>query len=177
MFDGTLRHLGPAPIAELARILPAVSDTVWNANPIRQERFAMHRQTRSLIFRYVPGDEPAVFHDLPPWLAWRARLEPVVEAATASFGPGKACRILLANLEAGGRIAMHRDHGPTYERTHRVHVPVITDPAVRFYIDGDNYFLDAGEAYEINNLLPHGVANDSESDRVHLIIDYLPDAA
>ena len=176
MFDGLVRNLGPAPVATLQAMLPAISEAVWLGDPFRQQAFQVHRQTRSLIFRHIPGDDPAASQDLPPLLAWKDRLRPVLDAVSAQFGPGQCCRIMLASLPPGCQITPHKDHGEAYARTHRVHVPLQTDPGVRFLVDGEDFHLEAGIIYEVNNLLEHGVVNNGEVDRVHLIVDYLEDA-
>ncbi|MCA9792618.1 MAG: aspartyl/asparaginyl beta-hydroxylase domain-containing protein [Candidatus Eremiobacteraeota bacterium] len=51
-------------------------------------------------------------------------------------------------------------------------MPLITHPAVSFEVDGEGFHLERGRAYEINNLLAHGVKNPGPGDRVHLIFDY-----
>ena len=35
-----------------------------------------------------------------------------------------------------------------------------------------NNKIKEGEIIEFNNLIPHGVKNDSDFDRIHIIIDY-----
>lgn len=172
-FDGRIRHLGSAPIAAIQSLLPSVSEAVWLSNPFRQQVFKMHRQTRSLIFRHISGEDPAEHYDLPPWRAWQGVLQPTLAAVEAAIGPGCCCRILLASLPPSRRIFPHRDRGSAYEMTHRVHVPIQTDPQVRFSVDGEDHHLEAGEIYEVNNLLEHGVTNESRLDRVHLIVDFL----
>lgn len=172
-FDGKLRHLGRAHIAELQALLPKISEGVWLQNPFRQTTYEVHRQTRSLIFRQVRGDHPADSYDLPIFRAWQGMLSPILTQIGDCYGPGRFSRIMLANLPAGCAIPPHRDHGDAYALTHRVHVPVQTSPDVAFYIDGEDHFLECGEIYEINNLLDHGVTNAGADDRIHLIADYL----
>ena len=58
--------------------------------------------------------------------------------------------------------------------SHRIHVPITTDPRVRFMIDGRPYHLEVGQAYEINNQQQHSVMNNSKDDRITFIFDYLP---
>lgn len=172
-FEGRIRHLGSAPLAPLQSLLPSVSETVWLSNPFRQRAFKVHQQTRSLVFRNIPNDDPTGYYDLPPWQAWQGILQPVLAAVEEALGPGCCCRILLASLPPSCRIMPHRDHGRAYEMTHRVHIPIQTDPKVRFSIDGQDYHLEAGEIYEVNNQLEHGVTNASRVDRVHLLVDFL----
>jgi quercetin dioxygenase-like cupin family protein len=50
----------------------------------------------------------------------------------------------------------------------------VTNPRVRFMIDGRPYQLEVGEAYEINNQKVHSVMNKGAEDRINFIFDYLP---
>ena len=45
-----------------------------------------------------------------------------------------------------------------------------------FFVDGEKKNLKTGEIWEIDNTKLHKVENLSNSDRVHLIVDILPNA-
>ena len=87
---------------------------------------------------------------------------------------GTIIRAMAAKLLAGGRIVPHRDSHPSFGAGHRIHVPIITNPRVRFMIDGRPYQLQVGEAYEINNQKVHSVMNKGAEDRINFIFDYMP---
>jgi quercetin dioxygenase-like cupin family protein len=53
----------------------------------------------------------------------------------------------------------------------RIHVPVSTDPAVEFRLDGQRIEMAEGEAWYLDLNLPHAVVNRGSSARVHLVID------
>jgi hypothetical protein len=53
-------------------------------------------------------------------------------------------------------------------------VPIVTNPRVRFMIDGRPYRFEPGQAYEINNQRSHSVMNKGSEDRIHFIFDYVP---
>ena len=55
----------------------------------------------------------------------------------------------------------------------QLHPSLQTDPRVIIRIGDGGYHLEPGQAYEINNLLVHAVTNDSDVDRIHLIVDFL----
>ena len=57
---------------------------------------------------------------------------------------------------------------------HRIHVPITTNDAVRFMIEGKAYSFEVGNAYEINNQKSHSVMNLSKEDRISFIFDYVP---
>ena len=90
---------------------------------------------------------------------------------------GTIIRAMAAKLLAGGRILPHRDSHPSFGAGHRIHVPIATNPRVRFMIDGRPYQLEVGQAYEINNQKIHSVMNKGDTDRINFIFDYLPPSA
>jgi aspartyl/asparaginyl beta-hydroxylase (cupin superfamily) len=75
---------------------------------------------------------------------------------------------------AGNVITPHHDRHPSFHCGHRIHVPITTNPRVRFMIDGQPYQLKVGEAYELNNQKTHSVMNKGADDRITFIFDYVP---
>ena len=90
---------------------------------------------------------------------------------------GTIIRAMAAKLLAGGRILPHRDSHPSFAVGHRIHVPIVTNPRVRFMIDGRPFQLEVGQAYEINNQKTHSVMNKGTTDRINFIFDYVPPGA
>ena len=89
---------------------------------------------------------------------------------------GSVIRAMAVRLRPGARITPHVDEHESFKISHRIHVPLITNPRVRFFIDGVPHRFEAGRAVEINNQLSHSVMNDGKTSRVHFIFDYLPPA-
>ena len=78
----------------------------------------------------------------------------------------------LARLDSKSEIGMHRDgNGPFLSLCHRIHVPIITNPDVKYVIDDVEYYWEKGNVYEFDNMRVHGVINRSEEYRVHLVIN------
>lgn len=96
---------------------------------------------------------------------------PHLRAALASFRcPLRTARLL--RLAAGSRIREHRDYDLAIEDGEvRIHVPVVTNPGVRFYLAGEPLALGEGESWYVNFNLPHRVDNLGDTDRVHLVVD------
>ena len=46
-----------------------------------------------------------------------------------------------------------------------------SNPDVKFVLDHKDYYLEPGHGYEINNQLTHEVRNESNIDRIHMIVD------
>lgn len=90
------------------------------------------------------------------------------------------CCPLLAvrflRLGAGSRIREHRDLDLGYEDGEvRIHVPVSTDPAVDFVLDGRRVEMADGEAWYMDLNLPHSVVNRGPTPRIHLVVDCVVD--
>ena len=66
----------------------------------------------------------------------------------------------------------HRDANAAAKWPHKIHVPLLTNDKVTFYVDGIGYHLPEGEAVEVNNMGVHAVKNDGDTDRIHLIFEY-----
>ncbi len=82
----------------------------------------------------------------------------------------KATRLL--NLKPGAIIKEHRDRELGFEEGEaRIHVPIITNPQVEFYIDNERVDMKAGECWYMNFDLPHRINNFGLTDRVHLVMD------
>jgi hypothetical protein len=96
---------------------------------------------------------------------------PGARTALAQFHcPLLAVRFL--RLGPGSRILEHSDLNLGFEDGEvRIHVPVSTDPAVEFRLDGQRIEMAEGEAWYLDLNLPHAVVNRGSSARVHLVID------
>ncbi|GEO10037.1 aspartyl/asparaginyl beta-hydroxylase domain-containing protein [Segetibacter aerophilus] len=88
-----------------------------------------------------------------------------------SFG----CSVMsvrLLNLKKGALIKEHRDAELSFEKGEaRLHIPLLTNKDVEFYVDGKQVVMREGECWYINANLPHRVLNGGETDRIHLVID------
>lgn len=84
--------------------------------------------------------------------------------------PIHAARLL--SLAPGSKILEHSDVDLDGEDgVLRVHIPIITDERVEFFVGGRRLVIAEGEAWCIDFSLPHRVTNGSDNDRVHLVID------
>jgi hypothetical protein len=80
--------------------------------------------------------------------------------------------VRLLKLSGGSRIREHRDHKLGLEDgVIRIHIPILTDPRVEFFVDNRRLVMNEGECWYVNFNLPHRVHNHSDIDRVHLVVD------
>lgn len=80
----------------------------------------------------------------------------------------------LDGMPPGSKIHRHFDQSPIFKVTNRVHLPLVTHPDVKFFIDDVPYHFSAGQYFEFDNSRFHEVVNDSPVLRIHLIVDLLP---
>jgi len=173
-----LRELGEVDSHALAEAVLALDDQAWHEEEYRQEEFDVHRETESVVLVFVNLDrwpELEVIKE-PGWDRLVDVAVPVMHDIIDRFYPkgGTIIRAMAAKLLAGGKIKPHTDTHPSFHMGHRIHVPITTNPRVRFMIAGRPHRFEIGKAYEINNQLNHSVANKGQEDRITFIFDYMP---
>jgi hypothetical protein len=172
----SVRRLGNVEIAALREAVVALPEQLWDAeNASKPNRFGALDATRHIIFRFVSNFlDWRDSYDGPLWPEWRGLVEPVLAAATAPYGyaNGSFPRIMLARMAPGGVIHPHRDQNPAAKWPHKIHVPLLTNPDVTFFVEGTSYHFAEGEAVEVNNMGRHAVQNRGTTDRIHLIFEY-----
>ena len=80
-------------------------------------------------------------------------------------------RSRLMRLAPGAQVQEHVDFNYHWYSRVRIHVPIVTEPAVRFYCGDDEVHMAAGEAWLFDSWRRHRVINGGTADRVHLVID------
>lgn len=102
---------------------------------------------------------------------------PLLESCpgVARFLDSLACPVMsarLLKLERGAVIKPHRDAELAFENGEaRLHVPIVTNPEVEFFIEDERVVMEPGTCWYVNANLTHGVTNGGETDRVHLVVD------
>ncbi|HKT32329.1 MAG TPA: sulfotransferase [Gammaproteobacteria bacterium] len=80
-------------------------------------------------------------------------------------------RSRLMRLAPGAEVTAHTDIDYYWRERIRIHVPVVTDPQVRFQCGGSEIHMRAGDAWIFDNWRPHRVINPSGITRIHLVVD------
>lgn len=89
--------------------------------------------------------------------------------------PGQKSRIRFLKLRAGGQIFAHSD--PLHQIDSgivRIHIPIRTNPSVDFTVHGKRIIMRAGQSWYVDVRFRHSVDNPGTEDRVHLVIDVVP---
>ena len=175
-----LKDLGAIDNTALSEAILAQPPEAWQEQEYRQLEYDVHRQTESIVLVFVNLEcwpEIEICKE-PGWDRLAEVAIPVMHGIIRQHYPpgGAIIRAMAAKLLAGGRISPHVDTHPSFHRGHRIHVPITTNPRVRFMIDGRPHQLQVGHAYEINNQKNHSVMNKGDEDRITFIFDYVPPA-
>ena len=175
------RDLGPVDIGALVPLVSRISKDAWQAEDARKENdFTVFHHTRHLVFRFTPGNRtPLDFYSTPAWAIWAPHLLPIMTQAIRyySFVAPEFPKVMLAKLEAGHAIDPHRDGAGSNLLTHKIHVPLQTNPGATFGAGGEVRHLALGHAYEVNNFGTHFSRNDGAQDRIHLIFEVFEKSA
>jgi hypothetical protein len=85
-------------------------------------------------------------------------------------------RVRLLQLKPGADIHEHRDDGDGWAVGKvRLHIPIITNDDVYFYVDGQRVIMNPGELWYCDFTRPHRVANKGNIGRIHLVMDVMVD--
>lgn len=102
---------------------------------------------------------------------------PILEACpyfcqiVKSFGCPKE-RVRLLRLAPGAVIHEHRDDGDGWAVGKvRLHVPIFTSEKIDFVVAGQRVIMRPGQLWYCDFTRPHSVANRSDIDRIHLVLD------
>lgn len=177
-FDGNLRELGAVDSTPLIDAVLALDEKAWQQQQYRQKAYSVHEDTESLVLVFCQGWPNIEITKEPAWACLHEVAVPLMhDIISKHFTPGGTIiRAMAAKLKPGGNIAPHMDTHLSFVNSHRIHVPISTNSAVRFMINGRPYRFEVGNAYEINNQLNHSVMNRGKEDRITFIFDYLPPA-
>ncbi len=80
-------------------------------------------------------------------------------------------RSRLMRLSGHAEVTRHVDQGYYWIERVRVHVPIVTQPTVRFECGDAAINMAAGECWLFDTWRQHRVINDAEQSRIHLVID------
>ena len=80
-------------------------------------------------------------------------------------------RTRLMRIDIESEVTPHVDTNRYWWDHLRVHIPIVTDPAVEFEVAGASVHMAAGECWVFDTWSSHRVVNPVDAPRVHLVID------
>ena len=148
----------------LAGEVSAIAEASWRAHP---QQFVGN----SMLPLVAVGGDPAnesFAGDMRPTPHLEAC--PYLRQVIASFGVTVG-RSRLMRLSGHAEVSRHVDQGYYWAERVRVHVPIVTQPTVRFECGGAEVNMAAGECWIFDTWRQHNVTNDAVQSRIHLVVD------
>ncbi len=175
----TIVHIGNFKIDNLKKELQSYKDE-WLIDTSRQEKGYTHRQTQmyricATDYEWIPGT-PIIteqFNTIKDESAKKELFD--IYKELEYYYSGKVIRCEFIKMFGNSEVLKHTDGGALLHYSRRVHIPLVTNDLVTFTVYNNTINMKESGWYEINNQLPHSVSNKSDQDRIHLIIDILPD--
>jgi len=148
-------------------------ESLWKDIPERKSWPAQEYTDLTLVYN-LPDSQTEAFGRLfvNEKLIQDMNLQELFNKLTLETGR-RLGRAMFIKLPAKKSIAKHIDRGHHLETCDRIHLPIITDNNVKFIINETVYPMPSGVVARINNNVLHGVENNSENDRVHLVMDFV----
>jgi len=150
-----------ASVEWIDHFVPQNYDGNWSVIPLRGKAGARHP-----VMMIYSDPTATLFEDTPMLQGC-----PYFRKVLAAFQcPLRAVRLM--RLTPGSRIKEHADLELSIEEgTARIHIPVVTNAGVEFYLNSSRVVMAAGSAWYLRLSDPHSVHNNGDSDRVHMVID------
>ena len=148
----------------LAAEVAALGEDCWMPHP---QGFPGNSMLPLIAVGGDPGNESFAGAMRPvPLLARCPYLTQVLASLGVTLG-----RTRLMRLAGHAEVTRHADMGYYWADRVRVHVPIVTQPTVRFECGGLVVNMAAGECWIFDTWRQHRVLNDAERSRIHLVVD------
>lgn len=163
-------------VERLSSQLSAQPD-LWSEITERQKYpGSAHKDSESIFLRWCAGKTvDAAFSEIPaynyPAFAKLPAAQELVQMVMLHANAKELGRALVVNLKAGGKVDQHIDEGSYADHYERFHVVIDSKPGNLFFCGNEAVEMKTGDIWWFNHKLEHWVQNDSDSPRIHLIVD------
>jgi hypothetical protein len=167
-------------------LLKQVQDNphLWNRYDMRTRMFenSPHREVDDIWLRYrgfdeFDPDDPQAFAGphISQWYGAYYELrdaETVIDSVMAGFPGAELGGVLITKIAPGKQVYRHTDAGYWHSEHYATKILILLQSAEGqlFNFDDKSYSGNAGDVFTFNNLIPHSVTNESEIDRISLIL-------
>jgi hypothetical protein len=87
---------------------------------------------------------------------------------------GKIGMCIFIKLPPNQEVDAHHDNGDYLGYSRRHHIALVTNEKTTFTVDKTTINMKPGDLWEINNNKLHYAINNGKTDRIHLLIDVVP---
>jgi hypothetical protein len=176
----TFVNHGVVDTQALAIEIRKIEDSPLWDDPHRKQIFEQQSATENLPFVWAPIVARKTFStfvntrllETPVGIEYTKITQQVLKLV-----PGKILHGGIIRMFPNTEIPMHYDGiHELWHCCHRLHLPVITEPGVRFTYGTVSRHLETNTLTEINNFLLHGVIHAGHNMRYHVMYDILPES-
>ena len=141
---------------------------------------ALSQGWRAILLKSKNGDVSGPTSQYPSWDFSDYRRTPYVDQLPyfRELMDQLKCpqgRMRIMRLSPGMVINLHRDVGAEVGclafKQVRLHVPIVTNDRVTFFVGGERIRMQVGHIYYVNFAKSHYVRNDGDEARTHLVMD------
>lgn len=150
---------------------------LWSENTIRQDfPESPHHQTQTILLRFnhfsAPEDALDEHESLDfPAYAKLPQARPLVNGLMARVAGERLGRVMIVRLPAGCKVDPHSDSGSHAAYYDRFHIVLESHEGNMFRVGDETVHMQTGQVWWFQNAIEHEAVNDSQHDRLHLIID------
>ena len=148
----------------LAVEVAALGEGVWRDHP---QKFPGNSMLPLLAAGGDPADESFAGQMAPTPELERC---PYLMQVLGSFGAVLG-RTRLMRLAGQAEVTAHVDEGYYWVERVRIHVPIVTQPTVRFECGDATVNMAAGDCWIFDTWREHNVHNDNDAHRIHIVAD------
>ncbi len=150
--------------AALAAELATLDESEWRPHP---QGFAGNSALPLIAVDGDPDNDGLIGPMRPtPFLGRFPYLNQVLGSLGAVLG-----RTRLMRLSGNAEVTPHIDQAYYWAERMRVHVPIVTQPGVRFFCGDADINMAAGECWIFDTWRLHRVLNAGDNVRIHLVAD------
>jgi uncharacterized cupin superfamily protein len=149
---------------------------LWGQLPLRTHPRSPHREASDIWVRYNAIENLGPAFNEPHDSVWYpcADLIPSVRRFVEEFARQKGAKtiggILLTRIPPGKQVYWHKDSG-WHAQAHRKFIVLLrADHKQTFEFEGEALQADTGDCFEFDNSYAHRVVNNSDNERISLII-------
>lgn len=151
---------------------------LWDKNTLRTTHpDSPHQQASDIWLRFQKLEEDVTkvidAHESVCYPAWYSlpQAQSLIFDLMRVVNGIRLGRVLITRLAPGKEIAPHIDGGDHARYYKRFHIMLQNKPGSVFHCGDESVCMEAGEVWFFRNDITHSVVNNSDDDRITLIID------
>ena len=156
---------------------------LWYLDTTRQEKISVQRETHAIALRChadTAGDDsrlrrakPVGYQGRPTTISENFPLNSEYVDELVRSMEGTIGRCVLAKLKPNGTVYPHADDGLYWLLRDRYHLALKSVNGSYFKVGGDEVRMQEGELWWFDHTATHEAFNDSDEDRIHIILDVM----